>query len=494
VLGITQACEPYQDKDGQISLAYITGTGRFETITAAEIFDEAKTSDDNRKIYRRMLAHAAWMLPGKIAPGDAVKADNLPELEARIVRYLAKYVWIKDDRAYDLLACWVISSYFRDSFRFLPLIILDGTTISGKSTLQEALANICYHGVFFTNYSSAAVTRMIKHGRVTVCLDESIDNVSGDRGLDLINLIKSVTSPEARYIRAVPKTRDEVEVINTFTNLALSIRGAEVPQDILNRGIRIQMLSKPQDIEVGSLGWADIDDMGTDITPMSIRTDLYNLMMRSKLPPREEALDLEPLVRRAMHALTTQLTNGVWEYAFLCGMKHAPKVSNRQRDIASALLPIASASLCDLEIMQLILEEEEQNKESARNSREGGVFCALVDCIIEEAMKRSWIDKALPFDHKIFVETTRKITTRRIALTYNNNMHDSGDIKMFDQIPTRTVTCALKTLGIAYTMGHGAGSRASTINPTADGFLDLFERQLAAYDPTNQDFFKDIEN
>lgn len=477
-----KAIEPFRDPDGSVSLAIIDGDGEFRTVKEREIFDETLVAKTLQPVLTEYLTQIYWAMPGEMAVDLAPRPEEMKELETRIVRYLAQYVWIQDSRAYDLLACWVILSYFRPNFHYVPLLILDGATVAGKSTLVSAMSKICYHGYRADNYSAAAVTRMIKRYDSTICLDEAIDNIAGDRGIELQNLIKSCVDDDGSYVRAVPKTRDEIEVVKTYTSMMISIKGADLAEDVVNRGIRIQMMTKPPEVDVGNLRWADQKDTG-DTSPAAIRTDLYNLMWRSKYPIMDGRLDIDGAITRAMHCLDTRLQNGEYLYGLEYGISPAKKITNRQYDIATALMPIAAICGCETDVMELIIAEETNYREAAANSIECQTFRALVDCILEEADQRTipgW-----PLDRRSFADVTRRVTTRNVAIRLNSNLMDQGNLKMGDQIETIRVTRIIKTLGLAYTMGRGVGGRATAMDPTADRFMEVFQRHLADYDPEN---------
>ncbi|MCI2075167.1 MAG: hypothetical protein LKJ94_05665 [Candidatus Methanomethylophilus sp.] len=477
-----ESIEPFIDDDGSMSLAIVDGDGEFETVKSKDICNECIISKNLQPFLLELTNQVYWKLPGKIAINLAPKPEDLWKLEKRIVRYLAQYVWIQDDRAYDLLACWAILSYFRPSFHYIPLIILDGATVAGKSTLVSAMSKICYHGYRADNYSAAAITRMIKRFDSTICLDEAVDNISGDRGIELQNLIKSCVDEDGSYVRAVPKTRDEIEVVKTYTSMMISIKGADLAEDVINRGIRIQMMSKPPDVEVKNLRWADWKDPG-DTSPASIRTDLYNLMWRFKYPIIDGRIDLATAIENTMHYLDTRLQNGEYLYGIEYGIAPAKKINNRQYDIATALMPIASICGCAKDVMQLIIAEETNYREAAANSMECQVFRAIVDCILQEAAEHTL--SGWPVDRPTFADVTRRVTTRQIAQKLNENLLDQGNLRYNEQIETIRSTRAIKTLGLAYTMGRGAGGRASALDPTAPGFIDIFQRHLMEFDPEN---------
>ena len=488
---MTRIAEPFLDGSEVCIFEYVDG--RVDIIRESELYTN-KYSDAERKEWMKFLEGVIWPLPNRIDLHNAPRLHDIPGLLSRIHRYLQKHVYIRDDKIYNLLAVWVIASYFREEWPYMPLIIIDGVTVAGKSTLQNALAKISYRGFCTNNYSSAGVVRLIKKYDITVCLDESLDNLAGDRGADLANLIKSVTSRETPYVRAVPKTKDDVEVSYPFTSMAISVKGAEMPTDIVNRGIRVQMVTKPPAVELGSLSWAEYDDRGTDITPSSIRTDLYNLRCYCSGPKREDMVDWKLLIMKAMGMITTQdAKTGQWLYGISLDIEDAPRITNRLRDICTTLLPVAMATGVERDVMQVILEAENVHRESTEASMEAQVFKSLVDCIKLNTGEREIGAMDRFGDWSIDADTLKtaagRVTTRDVADTLNRRLHDDGNADIYEMIHTRTVTYTLKSLGISYLMGRGSGGRQSTIDPNADGFLEIFCQHLAQYDPENLPVF-----
>lgn len=484
--------EPFRADDGGVEVMIIDRDGDDKALTQTVILDDETLIKGGKEMIMDLLHHISWDLPEKIDIGRSPKMEDLPRLEARIVRYLRRYVWIKDERAYDLLACWAILSYFRKDFHYIPLIILDGATDAGKSTLIGAMSKICYRAYKATSYSSAAINRIKAKVDATICLDETLDNLNGDKGIELMNFIKSAVEDTGSYARAAPKTRTEYDIIQTYTSVMISVRGEEIPQDVINRGIRIQMMSKPPEVDLGNLRWVDHEDIDDDISPAKIRTALYTLKLRSAYRIQDGDIpDMQAATRQAMRHLSTQLPDGKWLYGHIYGIEGAPKVTNRQYDIATALLPIADLTLCGEDVMRLIISEELNYREAAINSMEGQVFRAVVDCIIDEAAESHMIPKDLPLTGATFRDVVGHLTTREIAARYNENMIAAGDQKVTDLKETRKITYTLKTLSLAYRMG-GAGGRRTTLDPYDKDFTRIFMRHLTKYDPDHGWKFKGI--
>lgn len=473
--------EPFTDPDGikRVIVSYDRGSSR---VFGPEDLADQSISDTDRAMLADLMRNACWPLPSFPASGPNHNyADmDLERLHSRICRYLRKYVWFRDDRTYGLIAVWIIASYFREEFRFMPILNFDGVTVAGKSTTMRAIQEISYRGFMTGSYSSASTVRMIEKWRCSFFLDESLDNLNSDRGRDLANLLKASTSPDMPHIRADPKTQ-EVYTYHPYTSMAISTRGAEQPHDVVNRAIRIPMLTMPEDIELSSLSWADVDDAGSDITPDALRADLYatKILWEIHHHKHPEWVQWDANIRTAVSHFTEMLPSGEWRYAYVCGIEDGPRIWARQRDIATTLYSVAMECKYEHDTLRMIIESGQEIKESAENTMEAQVFKAFVDCILD-VLKDAGVITIVPFTNVV-----SRITTREIAQRFNDNRFVEGNVEnAWEKISTKTITHTLKALGLEYSMGAAAG-RGSTMNPTARGFVTMFERYLKEYDATN---------
>ncbi len=485
--------EPFLEKDGSTSI-YEVRYGQKRIIRSSDLYTD-QYDDTERKYYAQILNTAVWKLPDSLdprsIPRDTEGKPDLKNIEERIEKYLRRYVYIEDDGMYPLLANWVIMTYYRRNFNYSPLVIIDGVTSAGKSTLQSALAAVSYRGFCTSNYSSAAVVRLIKKFNVSVFLDESLDNITGERGTDLMNLIKSVVMKDTPYVRAVPRSKDDVEICFPYTSMAVSVKGAEIATDVINRGIKVQMVAKPPDIDLGDFNWADTDDLGSDFSAASIRRDLYNVMIFNETAA-DDRTDWQLRISESQKYLTKKV-DGIWMYAYVFEIDEAPRIRNRLRDIATSFLPIAIETHTERETIMALISTEQVHSESANLSMEARVFRAFVDCVKNsyDSIYGHMRGKG-PITRAEFLVSAADVTTKDIADRYNTVLHSDGEISPYEIVETRKVTNTVKSLGISYTMGRGSGGRASTIDPSGKDFPYLFTQYLEAYDCENINFFSNI--
>ena len=442
-----------------------------------------------------------WQLPDK---PDIKEPTDLKLIHDSICRYIRTYVWIRDTRAYDFLASWAILTYMKEDYRFMPLLLLDGATASGKSTLLEILESISYHGCIVASCSAPSIVRAVKWTSATVIIDEGLDTLTSDgRGTDVVNALKSVTSPSMRYMRAKYGTADDFTAECLYTCLAMSIKGANLAEDIINRGVRIQMLARP-----GGEQYHDYEDYdhnhGESYDPeddefmnvRQIRTALYAMRIRRQtLGPdkwREyNAVDLRPQIEYVAKALREKDKWGRPAYIQKFDMdypEHCPVISNRLGDIVRTIIPVTLMTKTSADVMAMLIDADKDAKEAGRTSIEGETLCAMNDVILER-IGGDDILRAMSISRESLGRIIDTITTRDIAQRLNDNLHDSGDLQPSQMLPTRDVTAHLKALGIPYQMG-AAGGRQSPIGPINISFWNLYLSCLTRYDPTQKELIE----
>lgn len=481
--------EPYLDEEGRTCYYIVRHNGDIESRTESDLLMRSVTSKEEFKEIMKFREHILWRPPATLDAYSVCKKD-LPEIADRIIRYLGKYVWLPNTRDYFLLASWAVFSYFREWFRFSPLLVLDGKTQAGKSTLMNAMSRICYRGFVASNYSGAVIPRIIKHTNATICLDEALDNLNSERSGDIQNLMKSVVDPTQRYTRAVPKTRDGIEVIPVYTSMIVSVKGADLAEDVCNRGIRIQMQGKPKGEKLSNFYWVDRLEKGEDTDPATIARDLCNLRIRTligKITEPDKELNLAFEFEKTMADLQTQTASGNYRYGQRYNVFPAPEITNRLFNIASSLLPVAGLSGIGTEVIERILAEEANYSEAVFNSEESQVFACVVECVIGEHEKRAIKGEKIAgasFEHLV-----KQVTTKAIAERLNRNLAEEGNLVRNETVPTRHVARIIKTLGLSYTMGRGSGGRASALDPTDAGFQRTFFAHLSDFTPEYEKFF-----
>jgi len=463
-------------------------------ISDTEIHSPHYTPIEKAKL-QRVLYESGWLPPGKprkeLLPDDG---DDLSKIHNRIVRYLRRYVWFTDDNSYDLVAGWVLSTYFRESFHYAPILILDGVTVSGKSTTLKVLNQIVYRGTYLTSYSAAALARIIESDGPTMLLDEIVGNLQTDRGIEVCELLKAAFEDGNLLIRADPKSQ-RIYKNRVYTHIAIAVKAAGLPEDVYNRGLRINMIGMPEGHRLGDIdSIREDEDTLDDLSPMNIRTALYSLRWAYLGGVTQDTfhLDLKGHMQKTKRHLTEQVEEGEWRgqwlYAFVNDLKNAPEIRGRARNIASTLYTMGLITLSGAPIIKMIADSIDANREIIIDTAEAVTFMGMVDAVFA---KRGDLYKNMGVG-KINIDTFDKIlenvSTTDVAFSYNKILKDQGNAGR-DDVPTKTITSKILALGFEYKRGR---QNRSYFIPQHVNFKPFFMRYLRMWAPEYLDDF-DIE-
>ena len=475
-----QLLEPYQDHNGRLGIIEVH-PGSVTRIPSEKWYDRDTYGRDGTEMLEKIGREFRWPLPRDIG---AESLPSLPDIHRRLNLYLRKYVWFSDDNSYDLIANWIISTYFREQFRTSPILIFDGVTVAGKSTAMQTLQQVVYRGELMTSGSGAAIAREITDYDSTILLDEILDGLNSDRGGDIYTMIKSCFDRNGLWIRADPKGRSNFKY-STYTSMALSIKGDSLPDDVYNRGIRINMTTMPEGTELADISNSDEDDEWGPTSPAQLRSELYALKIYaaaySGSPTWEgdkRIVDFRENILQTRQHFTTRVETGQWMYSYVLGMDPAaPQIRDRNRKIASTLYSVGLATHTERAVVEMIIKQDEANKEIAADTPEALIFMALLELVDQRWKEEGPVYKTMT--NGLFIVILNGITTTDVAWRYNEILQEQGNASR-DPIPTTKVTARLNALGLVYKRGAGNRSYMDAKDPI---FLANWMRCLSKYDP-----------
>jgi hypothetical protein len=172
------------------------------------------------------------------------------------------YVANDDGRIYDLLACFVLFTYFHPLFNYATIIHLWGNAGTGKTKVCSLLDALCFNPVNSANISAATLYRIIEGSRATVILDESEDLMGTEKGKEIINMLLAGIGKSGQVYRQ-EKTNDvfSTAIFRIFSpKIIANIKGIELPS-ILSRVIRIVMTGSKdkvilnRNVEIENKSW-----------------------------------------------------------------------------------------------------------------------------------------------------------------------------------------------------------------------------------------------
>lgn len=96
----------------------------------------------------------------------------LAQLLSDAGRHLRARVWLPDESAYQVVACFVAMTYVYPLFPALPILLALGPPSSGKSELGEAVAELSANGILAGQLRAAGMVRLLDESRGLLVLDD----------------------------------------------------------------------------------------------------------------------------------------------------------------------------------------------------------------------------------------------------------------------------------------------------------------------------------
>jgi len=96
------------------------------------------------------------------------------EVFNEVVSNLREYVVFDDERLYDVVASYVVMTYFYDVFTVVPYLWFHGPPGSGKTRANVTVTYMCRRGLFVADPSDATLYRMAESVGPTLGIDESV--------------------------------------------------------------------------------------------------------------------------------------------------------------------------------------------------------------------------------------------------------------------------------------------------------------------------------
>ena len=185
----------------------------------------------------------------------------LDDLETWFRRFIA----MPDPEDYKLLVLWTVSTHLALELYTTARLLIDSTMPgSGKTTVLEHLAHLCWQPVQAASISSPALlVRLLQHGVRTLLIDEVDRSLNPKKpGVeDLIGIINSGYKRGATRPVLVPTKGGnwEVSEMPTFCPVGMAGNSPHLPDDTKSRSIRI-LLMPDLDGVVEDSDWEHIED------------------------------------------------------------------------------------------------------------------------------------------------------------------------------------------------------------------------------------------
>ena len=184
--------------------------------------------------------------PPKEPPPEFGSIDGVGLLDD-LGDWLGRYIVVAQPTDLALLALWIAHTFLSQELYSTPRLLIDSITPgSGKTTLLEHLAHLCRNALLAASMSSAAVIpRILDKEPRTILLDEIQRMlVPGRPDTDaVIAVVNSGYRVGATRPVLVPQGRDfKVKELPTFAPVAMAGNSPHLPQDTIDRSIRILLM------------------------------------------------------------------------------------------------------------------------------------------------------------------------------------------------------------------------------------------------------------
>ncbi|MHA1664288.1 MAG: hypothetical protein ACTSVW_00430 [Candidatus Njordarchaeales archaeon] len=211
------------------------------------------TVDPDSKKYYFKVGNATFWLKEPLEPDDLI--FNLPTrgvvqdwADGKKIPLETKDLWLKvrnhfkvfldlsEECFYDLLALSVFQSWFRDLLKSCWFVSIEGAFAAGKTTIGEALVELCRHGYSVGNYSEAFVGRAYHKLKITPFFDE-FDSIAGTEDSKIYEIVRTAQRRGMKYSRTKAKG-EKFASYETFGPTFFSVHG-EIERALLTRNMII---------------------------------------------------------------------------------------------------------------------------------------------------------------------------------------------------------------------------------------------------------------
>lgn len=137
------------------------------------------------------------------------------------VEILKKYCYL-DEKYYNLIALWILGTYYHNNFISFPYLYFNATKGSGKTRIENLISVLSRKGMLLTDMTESNLFR--NAGNTTFCIDEC-ENISSKEKSNLRLLLNSAYKKGVYVIRQKknPRTNEmETEKFHMFSPVTMA--------------------------------------------------------------------------------------------------------------------------------------------------------------------------------------------------------------------------------------------------------------------------------
>jgi 5S rRNA maturation endonuclease (ribonuclease M5) len=237
---------PAQDYVDGVFYYAVQVRGRQFMITSQKNWFSFKDSVEKGIQLRRAEVDKCGFSPDGIRSFLRNEAEPNPKaLFEAIVKYISRYIVLKDPDCFSFIALWVMGTYIYRAFRYFPYLHLIGEKQSGKTLLMDVLAAIAFNGELSANSTEAVLFRDVQNNQPTLFLDEVERYRAEDRERygSVMAVLKVGFCKNGRVKRCGGRDKDKIHSFAVYSPKVLA--GINEIDDVLrDRTIRINMIRR----------------------------------------------------------------------------------------------------------------------------------------------------------------------------------------------------------------------------------------------------------
>lgn len=408
--------------------------------------------------------------------------QTLKDIHTRLERFFREFLDLRDSRMYSFLANLTISTYFRDQFEICPLFILNGVQNSGKTTVLNALRLVCYRAFMTSSYTTASLIDLVDKTDATLLLDEGMINIRADVTGNFYGMLLSSYNKDGARKSRMNSDLDLVDVQYHYTNIVLTTRGADMPEDLRSRAFLHTMNPPWSGKDYEDVRYYEDAHLPRNLDPAGIRTDLYALKALTISETGGVPLTgmwLDMFRKQGQRNITTKDESGNYLYGYVHNIVNAPRIRNRTRDLSTVYYTLGLATDTGEEMIRLILDNESSSKERNCESIEAVMFLSLHDLIVERYIDTGGM-RSGPISEDDLRHICKDISLKDIREGYASIRVDIEGWRREEVEDSRRLTARFRALRIPYRPG---AARINFLDPDEPEFLTSFKAALHNYCP-----------
>ncbi len=188
-----------------------------------------------------------FSLPGVLAFVEKNQEVDIPELFARIINFINRFIIFPNPAYASLLTLWIMGTYCFMIFRYYPYVWLNAEKGSGKTLLMEILATLAFNGQLITSPTEAVIFRDISNNLITMFIDEVEQLRKRDKDVygSLISILNAGFNKSGMVKRAEHTGKGQIIIRDFYAYSPKMFAGINDIDDVLqDRTIRIPLLRK----------------------------------------------------------------------------------------------------------------------------------------------------------------------------------------------------------------------------------------------------------